>query len=302
MSHWFLCSVDVLEVPLRLVGSQFLDESQIQWSSADTGAEACHARSPTKVYEKCPGYSTCGPSCRCQAPVASESLQEICNLVPDAKGGVLSGQRARVTESRGAGTTNCASTRPARWQRGGQRNRRRKRAITCAEVHQGGFWTTTPPLVHAGRPFHVSPGAKSCEDTRSTTGSSKTLGAFLKFVEERALPLVEDVEVDGALVAYSNDCFVQGVQQHHGSQLLAAVMNRWPSFSRFGSTTSEVPPTFEEVATAHTCSHPTNNACTSLGRHCNTTHPHQSPRVVALYMRPSEPLASTKKDRVPPLP
>ena len=61
------------------------------------------------------------------------------------------------------------------------------------------------------------------------------LGTFFKFVKERAVPLVEDVEFDGALVAYSNDCFVQGVQHHHGSQLLAAMMDRWPSFSRFGS-------------------------------------------------------------------
>ena len=61
------------------------------------------------------------------------------------------------------------------------------------------------------------------------------LGTFLKFGKERALPLVEDVEIDGALVAYSNDCFIQRVQHHHGSQLLAAVMDRCPSFSRFGS-------------------------------------------------------------------
>ena len=52
------------------------------------------------------------------------------------------------------------------------------------------------------------------------------LGTFLTFGKDRTLHLVEDVEVDGALVAYSNDCFVQGVQHHHGSQLRAAVMDR----------------------------------------------------------------------------
>ena len=122
------------------------------------------------------------------------------------------------------------------------------------------------------------------------------LGTFLKFVKERALPLVEDVEIDGVLVAYSNDCFIQGVQHHHGSQLRAALMDRWPSFSRFGSRkTSEVPSVFDGVATVHTCAHSTSNACTCLGRHCNTTRPSQSSssgtvhsHLAGDYMRPSE--------------
>ena len=33
---------------------------------------------------------------------------------------------------------------------------------------------------------------------------------------------------------------------------------------------------FEGVATAHTCAHPTSNACTSLRRHCNTSRPSQA--------------------------
>ena len=33
---------------------------------------------------------------------------------------------------------------------------------------------------------------------------------------------------------------------------------------------------FEGVATATTCTHSTSTACTSLGRHCNTTHPSES--------------------------
>ena len=40
--------------------------------------------------------------------------------------------------------------------------------------------------------------------------------------------------------------------------------------------TSEVPSMFEGAATAHTCAHPTSNACTSLERHCNATHPSRS--------------------------
>ena len=134
------------------------------------------------------------------------------------------------------------------------------------------------------------------------------IGKFLKFVKERALPLDEDVEIDGALVAYSND-FVQGFQHHHGSQLLATVMDRGRHSALLIQQTSEAPSMFEDVATAHTCAHPTSNACTSLGRHCNTTHPsqshpHMAPFILILqvtYMRPSELLALRKKDLVPRL-
>ena len=79
---------------------------------------------------------------------------------------------------------------------------------------------------------------------------------------------------DGALVAYSNGCFVQGVQHHSGSQLLAAVMDRWPSFSRFGSN--------------------------KLPRNL----PHVAMSVVILrvtYMRPPELLTLNKKGLVPPV-
>ena len=61
------------------------------------------------------------------------------------------------------------------------------------------------------------------------------LGKFLKFVQKRMRPLVEHVESDVVLVAYSNDCSVQGVQHHNGSKLLAAMIDRWLSSSRFGS-------------------------------------------------------------------
>ena len=50
---------------------------------------------------------------------------------------------------------------------------------------------------------------------------------------ERAPP-GRDVEVNDARIVYPNDCFVLEVQHHHGSQLLAAVMDRWLSCSRFG--------------------------------------------------------------------
>ena len=71
---------------------------------------------------------------------------------------------------------------------------------------------TTPPFAHAGRSPDVS-----------------------SYSEKHAFRLVGNVEVNDVRHAYSNGCFVQGVLHHHGSQLLAAVMHRWPSFSRFGS-------------------------------------------------------------------
>ena len=102
-----------------------------------------------------------------------ESLPEMSDPVPDAEDGILSEECNDVQESRGSGTRSCASTRPVRWQRRGQRNHRRMRVRVVS-------WTTTPPFAHAARPLDVSRwkvggvalGAKSCEDTRSTTGLS----------------------------------------------------------------------------------------------------------------------------------
>ena len=65
---------------------------------------------------------------------------------------------------------------------------------------------------------------------------------------------------------------------HHVSWRRAALVDRWPSCSQSGNReTSKVPPTSEQVATAHTCEHPTSNAVISLRKHCNTVHPSQSP-------------------------
>ena len=106
------------------------------------------------------------------------------------------------------------------------------------------------------------------------------LGTFLKFVE--------DVDIDGALVAYSNDCIAQRVQHHHGSQLRAAVMDRWPSCSRFGSRKLRRPaPVWEGIAAQLTL----------------LNHQHMGAFILILlatYMRPSEILAWRKKDLAPP--
>ena len=46
-----------------------------------------------------------------------------------------------------------------------------------------------------------------------------------------------DAEIDGVWSQSRTIAFSKGNQHHHGSQFLAAVMDRWPSFNRFGSRT-----------------------------------------------------------------
>ena len=102
--------------PTGLVGSQFLDESQIRWSSAGSATEARHAQSLTKIGEHCPCRSISGLSSKRQALVESEFLPEICNPMPDASSGTLA-------DVSGSWHEWLRELTPARWQRGGQRNR-----------------------------------------------------------------------------------------------------------------------------------------------------------------------------------
>ena len=141
----------------------------------------------------------------------------ICDTVTDAKGGVLSEECGSVKDSRGAGSRSCASSRPGRWQRGRRRVQRRKQATAVAEVRTGGFRTTTPPFAHADPSFDVS--RWKVENLLLERTAARTLAArrfyqtalrtFLKCVKENVLTLGEDVEIDGALVAYSRNCFLQ---------------------------------------------------------------------------------------------
>ena len=237
---------------------------------------------PRRSVQNSPNCSTSGASSRRQAPVESESLPEICDPVPDAKGGVLREKCNGVQGSRGAGTRSCASSRPARWQRGGQQN---QRATTCAEVRTGGFWTTTPPIAHAGRSFdasrwkvgRIAPGAKSCEVTRSATELANRSWDFFRVCK-------------GARAASGRRCRNRPCLGRAFQRLLCPGSSASPwsaaSCCRDGSLaviqplwvqkTSEVSSIFEGVAATHTCAHSTSNACTSVGRQCSTTHPSQS--------------------------
>ena len=167
--------------------------------------------------------------------------------MPDANSGGLSEKFDKFKEYREARPSCCTISRPARWQRGGQRNQRRKRAITCAEVNTGGFLTTTPPPAHADRSFEELLLERRTVRTNAARQNHQTaLGKFLKFVQKRTHPLVEDVEIDGALVAYPNDCSVKGVQHHNGSKFHVVVIDCWLSFNHFRS--SKLPKSHPHVA------------------------------------------------------
>ena len=190
------------------------------WSSACTGAKACHARTPTKVFKVCPVDSSSGTSSRRQATVESDSLSGICGSVTDAEAGVLSEKSGSVKESRAAGTRSSASQ--------GQAAGKEEDSETSDE--NGPLAVLKSARVVSGRQHHrlrmlvdhlVYRGGRSEESllerkavrTLPARRNHQTaLGTFTKFVKERALPLVEDVEIHRALVAYSDDCFVHRVQ------------------------------------------------------------------------------------------
>ena len=100
-------------LPPGLVGSQLLNESQIQWSSAGIGTENCHAQNLMKFDVNCPSCSISEPSSRRQVPSQSEFLPEICSPMPDASCGALAEKCDEFHESRKVGTSGCAQDKPA---------------------------------------------------------------------------------------------------------------------------------------------------------------------------------------------
>ena len=171
-----------------------------QWTPAGHGAEACHARSPTETMRS-PQVARQARRADGQAPVKNEVLPKIHDLVPTAMNGVLCEESNGVQDAREAGTRYCASSRPARWQRGGQRVQRRKRAAASAEIRTGGFWTLTPPFAHTDTSYDVS------RESSQRDGYINPRFGRSSWAKERAFPLVEKVGIDGALISYSKNCF-----------------------------------------------------------------------------------------------
>ena len=131
-------------------------------------------------------------------------------------------------------------------------------------------------LVYRDRIEIVAPGAKSCGDTRSATGSSN---------RSRNVPQI----CKGARVPFLRRCRSRRCPGGVFERLLCPGITASPLFtascSRDGSLaviqplwaqqTVEVPSFFEGVATAQTCAHPMSSAHARMGRHCNITHPSQ---------------------------
>ena len=212
MCHVSSAPVTWCGLPLGLVGSQSLGGAQMQCSSGGMGTHAC----PTEI-----------------------------DPTPDDKGGIFCKNRDDLKESRAV----VASEVSRRVQ--GQPAGIEKDSETSNE--SGPLLVPKSARRVSGRRHHrlrMLADHLMCRDGKSdesllerravrTLAARRNyqtaLGSCLKFMQKCTLLLVADGVIDGALVAYSNDCLLLGVQHHQGFQLLAAVMDRWPSFSRFGS-------------------------------------------------------------------
>ena len=206
MYHGYLASQTWCGVPPGLVGPQFLDESQMHWSSVGSGTEACHARSPTKVDEISPNCSVSGLSSGCQVP---ESLPEVCVPIPGAKSGVLCEAGESMSfEVMARKTARIQGQSAGRDEDGGSSgvsrplpgpnsspavSGRRRRALLALIDHL--MWRT-------GK-LEESLMKRAVKTLAARRFCQTALGTLLKFVIKRVLPLVENATIDGALVAHS---------------------------------------------------------------------------------------------------
>ena len=111
---------------------------------------------------------------------------------------------------------------------GRQRNQRRKRATACAQVSMGVVLMVTSLMSPDGsRKRHFR--AKNCENLAARRNYKLRSG--------RSSSSCGDAEIDGVWSQSRTIAFCKRVQHHHCSQFLAAVMDRWSSFSRFCSRT-----------------------------------------------------------------
>ena len=113
----------------------------------------------------------------------------------------------------------------------------------CAEVRTVNFGTMITTQPNLGRSsLDVSrrkvgriAEAKSCGCTRSNAESSKRSWKVPQVYAEAHASSGRRRRHRRCSGRVFQQLLCPGVQHHHGSQLLAAVMVRWPSFSRFGS-------------------------------------------------------------------
>ena len=172
-----------------------------------------------------------------------------------------------LQESRGAGTRGCASSRPARWQRGGQRNQRRKRPLPVPKSAR----------VVSGRQYHR---LRMLVDHLMCRGGRSKESLLAKISDcSWVVPSI----CAGAHAPSGRTCRNRRCPVAWGSSAspwftasgcsggsLAVIQPLW--FQKLFAVSSML----EEVATAHAGAFPTGNAGTSLGRHCSTAHPSQA--------------------------
>ena len=204
--------------PPGLVGSQRMGESQIRGSSDGIGADH-HAQSLMTIDENCPSRSISRPSSRRQAPVESEPMPEIRSSVPAVNSGVLVNTFVKIPR------VAWSWHERLRWFQSQPAGKEEDREISD---ENGLLLVPKPSKVVSGRRHlllllgdHLM-----CPDGRSEESLLKrraamtiparqnlqtAFGKFFKFVQKRTHLQIEDVEIETALVAYSNDCFVHGV-------------------------------------------------------------------------------------------
>ena len=95
----FLGPLTCCGLHLCLFGSQFLDESQIRWSSSRSVAEARHAQGLVNIIENCPICLMSGPSSGHEL-----SSPKVCYTLPVASCGNLTEPCGRFKRSRTAGS------------------------------------------------------------------------------------------------------------------------------------------------------------------------------------------------------
>ena len=235
MCHVCLVPLTWCGLPPGLVGTLLLEKSQSRWWSAGRDTEARYAQSLMKIDEHCPSCSISNPSSRRQAPVESESVPEICSLVPEADSGGFSEQFDKL-QSRGAGTSGCASSRPAGKEDSEASDENEplpvpKSAPAVSRRRHHRLRILIDHLMCRNGKLEFLLLQRRAVRALAVRRSRRTvLGKFLKCVKKHALHLAA---VNDARVTSPSDCFVLGFQHLHGSLLLAVVVDRWPSFSRF---------------------------------------------------------------------
>ena len=82
------------------------------------------------------------------------------------------------------------------------------------------------------RDVSISPGHRTLRTLATQKLYQQALEHFLTFVAKRSLPILEDTQIDTALTIYSNAQYMFGVLHHRGNTLTAAIMHRYPRYSR----------------------------------------------------------------------